>query len=318
MYQKNRTRILVSTTRVLDTLVGDWKMYKNLVKPKNDYVFKNIFGTKDMEDVLLAFVNEVVKETQPKPFTKLTVFNPSLDKTRLTEKSLMLDIRAASPVGEQINIEIQLRNEKNITKRTLQYWSRLYNRQLRVGDKYQELKKTITINIIDFVFINNKWYHNPCKLLSLRDYQTVENDIEVHFLELPKTPTSVYSNDNLVLWLTFIKGVATADEWKELCRKMPEMKKAFEKLVYISHDEEQRILAEQREQAWLDYNSDIYDAKEEGKEEGRKEEKVATAKKLLAIGMDMVMVMQVTGLSKEDIIQLQMELPEQIAAPTKE
>lgn len=131
-------------------------LYENLLTVKNDFVFKNVFGTTDMEDVLLSFVNEVVKETQLQPFTHLTILNPSLDKTMLTEKSLILDVLAASPDGKQINIEIQLRNEKNITKRTLQYWSRLYNGHLKEGDKYQQLKKTITINIVDFAFINNK------------------------------------------------------------------------------------------------------------------------------------------------------------------
>jgi hypothetical protein len=64
----------------------------------------------------------------------------------------------------------------------------------------------------------------------------------------------------------------------------------------------------------LDYRSDMYDAKEEGREE----EKLAITIKLITLGMDMAMVIQVTRLRKEDIIQLQIKLPKTIAAPTKE
>jgi hypothetical protein len=58
----------------------------------------------------------------------------------------------------------------------------------------------------------------------------------------------------------------------------------------------------------------MYDAKEEGREE----EKLAITIKLITLGMDMAMVIQVTRLRKEDIIQLQIKLPKTIAAPTKE
>lgn len=149
---------------------------------------------------------------------------------------------------------------------------------------------------------------------------------------------SAYSDDILVLWLTFIEGVATAEEWKELCRKMPKIKKAFDKLVYVSNDREQRILADQRHRAILDYNSDLFDAKEEGfeegleeglekgikkgikkgKDEGKWEEKMAVAKNLLVLGIDIPVIIQATGLCEEQILQLQAEMSQVAVAPTRE
>ncbi len=41
-------------------------------------------------------------------------------------------------------------------KRTLFYWSKLYTEQLSEGQAFNELKKTITINILDFNILTLK------------------------------------------------------------------------------------------------------------------------------------------------------------------
>jgi predicted transposase/invertase (TIGR01784 family) len=52
--------------------------------------------------------------------------------------------------GKLIDIEMQLFNKYDIEKRTLFYWSKRYASQLQEGEKYQELKKCVTINILNY------------------------------------------------------------------------------------------------------------------------------------------------------------------------
>jgi predicted transposase/invertase (TIGR01784 family) len=61
------------------------------------------------------------------------------------DKLGILDIRAKTAKGEQLNIEVQLVNQYNMDKRTLFYWSKIYSEQLREGQPFNDLKKTITI-----------------------------------------------------------------------------------------------------------------------------------------------------------------------------
>ncbi|MNI55089.1 PD-(D/E)XK nuclease family transposase [compost metagenome] len=61
---------------------------------------------------------------------------------------------------ELIDIEMQLFNKYDIEKRTLFYWSKRYASQLSEGDKYPELKKCVTINILNYSFLKNNQYHN--------------------------------------------------------------------------------------------------------------------------------------------------------------
>lgn len=52
--------------------------------------------------------------------------------------------------GEICNIEIQLTNRKNFKERLLEYWAKLYSGQLRKGEDYVKLERTILIAIVDF------------------------------------------------------------------------------------------------------------------------------------------------------------------------
>ena len=45
---------------------------------------------------------------------------------------------------------IQVRSEDDFRDRTLFYWAKLYTSELKKGEIYGNLKKTITINIVNF------------------------------------------------------------------------------------------------------------------------------------------------------------------------
>ncbi len=101
-----------------------------------------------------------------------------------------MDIRAKTAAGKQINIEIQLINQYNMDQRTLFYWSKLFTEQLKEGQPFQALKKTITINILDFNHTGVDSYHTVFHLWedSHKDYRLTDV-LEIHF-GTPKIPES--------------------------------------------------------------------------------------------------------------------------------
>lgn len=82
-----------------------------------------------------------------------------LEKNHIEEKLGIIDILAKTDKGEVINIEVQLCNEYNITKRTLFYWSKPYSSSIKKGQDYEVLQKVITINILNFNYYDEKWVH---------------------------------------------------------------------------------------------------------------------------------------------------------------
>ena len=86
------------------------------------------------------------------------------------------------------------------------------------------------------------------------------------------------------------------------------VKKAEKELEYLSGDEETRRLAELREKAIRDELAAIAQARDEGKSEGISlgiiQDKIEIAKKMLAKEMDIALIIELSGLTKEEIEKL--------------
>ena len=83
-----------------------------------------------------------------------------------------------------------------------------------------------------------------------------------------------------------------------------EIKKAMKELEKMSEDEELRRLAELKEKAIRDEKSAKYRWTEEGIKEGKKQEKIEIAKKLLELNTTIEDIIKVTELTKEEILKI--------------
>ena len=82
------------------------------------------------------------------------------------------------------------------------------------------------------------------------------------------------------------------------------VKKAEEELEYLSGDEAERRIAYLRETAEIDRKFAMTAARNQGREEGKSEEKIDVAKKMLEKNIDISLIIEVTGLTKEEIEKL--------------
>lgn len=69
-----------------------------IMKPKNDYVFKKIFGDENNKDILKAFLGAVLDENIREVF----ILNSEITKENITDKKSILDIRATIDDGVQV------------------------------------------------------------------------------------------------------------------------------------------------------------------------------------------------------------------------
>ena len=155
------------------------------VTPKNDIVFKNIFGKKGNEGILKDFLESILE---------IKIKNVKLDLSTellpdfLDEKKSVLDVRAELDDGTQINIEIQQHKDGYSEKRCLRYWSKLYSSSLLKGFEYDTMPKTICIWIIDgSVYEEFEKYESTWKVQE-KDLGIIGHfeEIEIHIIELKK------------------------------------------------------------------------------------------------------------------------------------
>src|SRR5208282_3546095 len=154
------------------------------VNPRVDFAFKILFGSEENKDILLPFVNSVLSLANP--LTKITLLNPYNHKTHSTGKLSILDIKAADEKGNIYHIEMQMNDELDYDQRALYYWSKIYSQQLSEGESFSNLKKTISIHLLNFNHFDDPDYHNIFHLLNTKTHRRYSEDLELHFIELKK------------------------------------------------------------------------------------------------------------------------------------
>ena len=82
------------------------------------------------------------------------------------------------------------------------------------------------------------------------------------------------------------------------------VQKAEDELEYINADEEERMRAKFRERAEWEYNANMNSMYSAGKSDGIKEQSISIAKKMLAENLDIEIIINTTGLTKEEIEKL--------------
>ena len=98
------------------------------------------------------------------------------------------------------------------------------------------------------------------------------------------------------------------EEMMKKCKKEEgEIKEAIEQLEEMSADEKEREIYEIRERSRLVYNTEMYEAKKKGIEEGKLKKSKEIAKKMLEKNVDIETIEEITGLTKEEIEDIRKE-----------
>ena len=249
-----------------------------------------------------------------------------LEHTKIEGKVGVIDLKATINKGEIVDIEMQVRQSKSIKERSLFYWSALYHNQLLKGAKFEDLKKVITINIlIDGEIAKDGPPVEKVQLKSNYKNRVLINDLDIYFIQIPKflkNPKSI-KNKNLRDWLYFF--IQNKKEVNRAMKENTKIKEAQDEYEYLTGDAAKRRLEFLELKYDLDRNTELWESREEGKEEGLKkgrkeglekgrEEGLKTglekgkkeisreiAQKLLEKGMTVEEVQEITNLTKEEI-----------------
>ena len=266
-----------------------------LLNPKSDYVFKRIFGYTGNEEITKNFLQAITNEKIEK--IELDC-NPITEKNLLDDKVGILDIKAKLNDNTNCNIEMQVIDRRNIEKRILFYWSKLYTSVIKEGEEFSKLQKTIVILIIDYNLDNLKKikkYLTKWKIIEEENRKIVlTNDLEIYIIEARKAKKHNYKNE-LDKWLKFINN---PKENVDMGNK--EIKKAKEVLEEISQNKNERYLAELRDK----YIRDQKAIEGAGYDKGVKAGTLDIAKKMKDKNINIKDIIEITGLSEDEIKNL--------------
>ena len=171
----------------------------------------------------------------------------------------------------------------------------MYARQIKTGEDYSLLEKTIVILITDFEVKNLKEmdYHSVWKIMDNKAGGEILTDkLEIDIIELPKIKGREKEKDKLLDWLYFLEN-PKSERVTEKMGENKEIKEATEKLDSLSEDERMQRIADLRLKAIMDEKA-IY-------AKGLQKGKLEVAKKMLELKISKETIAKATGLTMQEI-----------------
>ena len=296
----------------------------DLLPLTSDFTFKNVFGQEKGKACLISLLNAIL-EDKPHIFD-VTLKNVELIKQAKDSPNMRLDIKADIGNDMFVDIEMQYKNTGEIYDRAIHYAAGMLMENFKKSEDKGRIDyrkpKVISIWILGEVLDQEREFPVNQAYITLQEtkkdgYKVMSDKMRFVFIELPKFSFEKKElNDKLNEWIEFIKNPNRED-----LHKIQEIEQAYEILEEMSTDDEARQVYQARREAeeakYSELNVKTELAREEGiaqgiekgiaqgiekgREEGAKEEKIAMAKKMLSKSYSIEDIVDMTGLSKEEI-----------------
>jgi predicted transposase/invertase (TIGR01784 family) len=267
---------------------------RQLLSPKDDFVFRSLFGDRNHIDMVIAFLKSFV-DLPDEAYAEIAIVDPNLVPAVKDGKICILDLKLRTKAGETIHIEIQRADTGEMRERMAVYGGKLLSEQISLGAPYKNVRRVISVLIADFPLLKETADYHTDFLLRNRDGRIVLTDaLAFHIFELCKIPRNE-DGSKVCRWLKFLSA-GTREEFDMLQQTYDDLQKPVARLMEMSEDEIFRLRKDAWDKARRDEEARSRLAEVRGKAE--------VALNLLKKGFPVGMIAEVTGLGPEEIAAL--------------
>ncbi len=294
------------------------------IKLKVDFAFKSIFGDEKHINALKYLLRTILGYSNGE-FKEIHILNSELTKDYYGGKESRLDVLVKLNNGEYVNIEMQMDNVQSNEKRFLFYWSSVYNRQLKKGEPYEKLAKTISISILDYELENSDKMHSIYHIIEDETGRKLTDMLEIHTIELPKLKKEELIKKENKEFINLMRLISSEDkeEMEMLAKQKAELAEIIDVMNAMTDDDEKWYAYLSREKFLRDqinkeyyWKTEIANSEkrgfklgiEQGLEQGLEQGKREIALNLLKQGLDISVISSATNLNPSEITNLQKQL----------
>ena len=284
------------------------------IDPRVDWAFKRIFGSEDTKECLITFLNGLFED-------ELVIKDVTFAKTeklglRPDDRGVVFDVYCITNEGKHVIVEMQKKEQEYFADRALYYTARAIVQQGIRGIWDYHLAPVYTVCFMDFVSQSPmlKEFRTDLVLTDLQTRQRVSDRMRIVYLQLPlfDKRTEAECMDIFDCWIYIVKNM-------NMFEQMPFSEKypVFRKLAEIGDlrklsREELELYDEDIKNMRDIYATRKFDEKKgmeigmakgmaKGRAEGMEKEKLATARRLLSMGLSDEQVSTATELPLEEI-----------------
>lgn len=279
------------------------KFKEKYINPFTDYGFKRLFGEEPNKDLLLDFLNELLKDQEGK-ITELSYLPNEKLPISVGDRRAIFDIYCTNEKGEQFIVEMQKAEQKFFKDRTIFYSTFPIQEQARNKDRFWnfELKAVYTIGILDFVFEEsdpNKYRHDV-KLTEQETKKVFYDKLNYIYLEMPKfQKTEKELETHFDKWMFVLKNLPKLD------RIPVELKeKIFQKLFKTAEIAKLKPEEYKQYEASVNAYRDIFNIKNMAFEKGEVNKAKKIALEMIKDNEPVEKIIKYTGLTEKEINEL--------------
>jgi predicted transposase/invertase (TIGR01784 family) len=290
--------------------------------PKNDLVFKRIFG--EHPDLLISFLNAVMPLAPDQLIESVEYLPAELVPDNPLRKDSIVDVRCKDNYGRQFIVEMQMEWNISFYNRMVFNSSKAFVRQIEKGEDYELLQPVYGLGIINdnFDYKTPEFYHHY-EIVNRENTDEVIKGLEFVLIELKKFKPEKWADRKMaVLWLRFLK------EMKDQCTHISddlmenvEIHKALDMCEEGAYTPQELAIYEKywdaisTEKAKL--SAKLAEGKAKGKaeglaeglakgeaigiEKGKKEAKIEMAESCFKAGFSIEDIAKITGLTPEEV-----------------
>jgi predicted transposase/invertase (TIGR01784 family) len=159
------------------------------ISPFTDFGFKKLFGTEMNKDILMDFLNELLKKDQGKIVDLTYLPLEQLGRSIDTRKAIF-DIYCENQKGEKFIVELQKAPQNYFKDRSVYYSTFPIQQQAQKGLWNFKLEAVYTIGILDFIFAEDQddqeVFHHEVKLVDQSTQKVFYDKLTYIYLEMPK------------------------------------------------------------------------------------------------------------------------------------
>lgn len=282
-------------------------MKERYINPFTDFGFKKIFGEELNKDLLIDFLNELLKGEQCiKDLTYKKTEN--LGSTEVDRKAIF-DLYCENDMGQKFIVELQKTKQSRyncgIKDRSIYYSTFPIVEQAERGKWNYELKSVYTVAILDFTFDDedhDKTVVSHVQLLNTKTKKVFYDKLTFIYLQMPNFVKAEEELENKFdKWLYIFKNLPNLQE-----RPVKLQERVFEKLFSIAEvakfTPSERDAYEDSLKYYRDLKNSLDTAREEGLAEGlEKGLEKGIEKGIEKRDCEIVLKMVENGISNEDI-----------------
>lgn len=278
-----------------------------------DFAIKYLLKDKGNYDIIEGFISSLLN----KAVKIVALLDTESNKEEYSQKKSLADLIVEDEEHTKYIIEIERQEVNNFVHKSCFNTSRLLVDQVSSGVDYTEIKKVFHISLLYFKVGTGTIYHGQTIVREIETQEKLSIHIEDSEHKTYYDASEVFP-EYIFISIPQFKDVIRKeiDEWLYVMKheevkpdfKSPYMKKVEEKLSVLKMDALTRNEYFKYMKDIVTYRDAIHTAGAKGEAKGRAEEKIATAKNLLAANVDLEIIAKATKLDPQKLQDLKKEL----------